>query len=283
MNQDYYTELRQLTDMICRKYSADPNVEAAMVTGSVSLGQVDAVSDVDMMLYYRELPSAEIFESIKEEALASGGGIYGYDPDEGLACYFFVNGVKVDIAFQKTTAFAQMIQDFVADPTTADKNKLIIMSGIQQCVSLMGKEIIEDWQHQLNDLPASFSDEIVRAHLRFPPIAVLQEMGVDREDYGFVYELILEAVGNILTVLSGLNGMIPPGKIKGLALRLDKMAHKPANLAERVQQLWLLPPQEMGPHFYAIVDDLLTLVEARTPHISTQPVRERLQLRLEQR
>jgi hypothetical protein len=80
MNQDYYTELRQLTDMICRKYSADPNVEAAMVTGSVSLGQVDAVSDVDMMLYYRELPSAEIFESIKEEALASGGGIYGYDP-----------------------------------------------------------------------------------------------------------------------------------------------------------------------------------------------------------
>jgi len=172
MNQDYYTELRQLTDMICRKYSADPNVEAAMVTGSVSLGQVDAVSDVDMMLYYRELPSAEIFESIKEEALASGGGIYGYDPD---------------------------------------------------------------------------------------------------------------AVGNILTVLSGLNGMIPPGKIKGLALRLDKMAHKPANLAERVQQLWLLPPQEMVPHFYAIVDDLLALVEARTPHISTQPVRERLQLRLEQR
>jgi predicted nucleotidyltransferase len=51
--------------MICCKYSADPNGEAAMVTGSVSLGQVDAVSDVDMMLYYRELPSAEMFESIK--------------------------------------------------------------------------------------------------------------------------------------------------------------------------------------------------------------------------
>jgi hypothetical protein len=257
-------------------------VEAAMVTGSVSLGRVDAASDIDMMLYYRELPSAEMFASIKEEALASGGGIYGYDADEGLACYFFVNGVKVDIAFQKTADFAQMIQEFVAEPNTSVKNKLIIMSGIQQCIALSGHDIIEAWQQQLNDLPASFFDELVQAHLRFPPIAVLQEMGVDREDYGFVYELLLEAVGNMLIVLCGVNRVSPPGKIKGLAMRLEQMAHKPARLAERIKQTWLLPPREMVPYFYAIVDDLLTLVETQMPHISTQPARDRLQLQLRQ-
>ena len=283
MNQDYYTELRQITDMMCRKYSADPTVEAAMVTGSVSLGQVDAASDVDMMLYYRELPSAEMLAGLKEEAVASGGGIYGYDPDEGLACYFFVDGVKVDIAFQKTADFAQMISDFANEPDLSEKNKLIIMSGIQQCVPLYGVTIIEGWQQQLADLPTSFFEELVKQHLRFPPVAVLQEMGVDRDDYGFVYELILGAVGNILTILCGLNRVIPPGKIKGLTLRLERMKHKPTHLGDRLQQVWLLPPQEMVPHFYAIVHDLLALVEAQMPQIDTRIAKERLQLRLHQR
>jgi hypothetical protein len=107
-------------------------------------------------------------------------------------------------------------------------------------------------------------------------------MGVDREDYGFVYELLLEAVGNMLIVLCGVNRVIPPGKIKGLAMRLEQMAHKPARLAERIKQTWLLPPREMVPYFYAIVDDLLTLVETQMPHISTQPTRDRLQLQLRQ-
>ena len=63
-------------------------------------------------------------------------------------------------------------------------------------------------------------------------------MGVDREDYGFVYELILEAVNNMLSILCGLNGHIPPGKIKGINLRLAKMAHKPDDMAQRITHFY---------------------------------------------
>lgn len=280
MKPDYYAELRQVTERVCCRYTADPNVEAVMVTGSLSLGCVDAASDVDMMLYYRELPSAEAFEALQAEALASGGGIYGYAPEEMLVCYFFVDGVRVDIGFQKTADFAQLITDFVHKPDLSDKNTLIITSGVQQCLPLYGQEIIQDWQQQLANLPASFFEELVQKYLRFPPAAVLQNMGVDREDYGFVYELLLEALGNMLNVLCGLNGVIPPGKVKGIQARLDKMALQPDNLAERVKQLWLLSPQQAVPHFYQIIMELLTLVEYHMPFINTQAARERLFLQL---
>lgn len=280
MTRDYYAELRQLTDRLCCRYAADPNLEAAMVTGSVSLGCVDAASDVDMMFYYRERPSPTTLEKLKAEALASGGGIYSYDPAEGLACYFFVDGVRVDSAFQQTADFAQLISDFVQEPDLTDKNKLIITSGVQQCIPLYGTETIQAWQQQLAQLPASFYEALVQKHLRFPPAAVLLNMGVDREDYGFVYELLLEAVGNMLTVLCALNGLIPPGKIKGIGTRLDKLTFKPDNLAERVKQLWMLPPQEAVPHFYQMILELFALVDYHMPLIGTHAARERLFLQL---
>jgi hypothetical protein len=278
--KDYYTELRQIAEAMCQKYADDPQLEAAMVTGSVALGQVDAASDIDMMLYYREMPSAARLEQYHDEALASGGGIYAYEPGEGLVCYFFVDGVRVDFAFQKTADFAQMISEFAAEPDLSEKNKLIIMSGIQQCVPLYGSEIIAGWQQQLNNLPASFYEEIVRKYLRFPPIAVMKEMGVDRGDYGLVYELILEAAENTLNVLCGLNRVIPPGKVKGMGLRLEKMSLTPAHCAERFQQLWLLPLPKAVPHLYQLVYDLLDLIDNHMPQIGTRAARDRLLLSL---
>ena len=95
-----------------------------------------------------------------------------------------------------------------------------------------------------------------------------------------MYELILEAAENTLNVLCGLNRAVPPGKIKGMGLRLARMSLTPIHCAERLQQAWLLPPPEAVPHLYQLLYDLLDLLDNHMPQIGPKTARDRLLLQL---
>ena len=279
---NYQDKLMTLAREVAAEYAQKPGMEAILLTGSVAHGRTDGVSDVDMMLYFHELPSPEQLEREKETAVASGGGIYSYEPGEGLACYHFINGTKVDFGYQTSSELATLLEAFVAEPSVDDKTHHIIMSGIQTGVPLFGEPMLREWQAKLAALPPSFGQALVERHLRFSPVAVAQEMGADRKDYGLVYELLLEMVPNVLNVLCGLNGLIPPGKIKGLDSWLAKMTVTLPNIRERMAAIWTVGPETAVSHFYAIVHDLIGLVETQMPQVDTQPVRRRLQLQLRQ-
>ena len=100
--RDYARELRAAAEGVAAQFAADPRVEGVLLTGSVSLGRCDAASDVDMSIYYSELPSAEELEALVEAAKATGGGLYSMDPKEGMACYSFIGGAKVDTGHGRT-------------------------------------------------------------------------------------------------------------------------------------------------------------------------------------
>ena len=48
-------------------YIANSEAKAAMVTGSTATGQADFYSDVEMFIYYDELPSIEKLRSAREQ------------------------------------------------------------------------------------------------------------------------------------------------------------------------------------------------------------------------
>ncbi|MEM8533002.1 MAG: hypothetical protein AAGF95_19295 [Chloroflexota bacterium] len=275
-------KLLTLAQRVATEHLQDSNLEAILLTGSVIYGQVDQVSDIDMTLYYADLPSPATFEAIQQKALDSGGGIYGYDPQEGLACYRFVEGVKVDTGHQTTASLNEMLQRFVAEPDLDNDIHHIIMSGVQRGMALHGDAIIQGWQNQLAEIAPDFFRQLVETNLRFAPRAVLQEMGVDRRDYWLVNELVLEAQQRILKVLCGLNRRIPPGKIKGMDVVLATCAIAPSNVVERLREVWVLPPDEAVAVLIELELELLDLVEMHLPQIDTQSVRGRLDLPLRQ-
>ena len=270
--------LLALAKELAARESQRPGVEAILLTGSVAQGYGDDASDIDMMIYYAELPDEETFDALKAEAIASGGNIYGYDPKEGLACYQFVNGVKVDMAHQQTSGLEQLLHEYLEKPDVSSSTQQIIMSGVQSGLPLYGETILQSWQDQLAELPPGYARKLVETHLRFYPISVMAKMGVARGDLAFVYETLIEASRNILYVLCGLNNVIPPGKVKGLNRSLEKMAIAPANIIERMDAIWTLSPVEITAAHYAIIGELIDLVAMYMPEIDTARVRERLQI-----
>lgn len=275
-------KLMALAQRVAVEHMHDPNLEAILLTGSVAYGQVDQVSDIDMTLYYADLPSPETFEAFQQTALDSGGGIYGYDPQEGLACYRFVDGIKVDTGHQTTKSLTEMLQTFIAEPDLDNDTHHIIMSGVQRGMALYGDAIIHGWQNQLAGIAPDFFRRLVETNLRFAPRAVLQEMGVERRDYWLVNELILEAQQRILKVLCGLNQRIPPGKIKGMDVVLATCTIAPSNVVERLRDAWILPPDEAVTALIGLELELFDLVDKYMPQINTQLVRQRLYLPLRQ-
>lgn len=272
--------LLALAHTVAAEYAHYPEIEAILLTGSVAAGRADGVSDVDMMLYYRALPSPERFEELKEAALASGGGIYGYDPAEGLACYHFIDGVKVDFAHGSSQELEQRLHSFLEKPDVTDTTTQIVMSGVASGLPLYGEERLRGWQEKLSALPDSYWEEVVRAHLRFAPGAVLREMGVDRRDYGLVYELILRDLGHLLNVWCGLSRVIPPGKVKGASATSARLAIAPERADERTENLFTAPPEQAVAELRSLIHETLALVESHMSAVDTGPVRDFMQTAL---
>jgi hypothetical protein len=251
-----------------------------LLTGSVSLSRCDAASDVDMSIYYRELPAAEELEALVEAAKATGGGLYSMDQDAGMACYSFIDGVKVDTGHGRTADIAALVEGFAVEPKLDDTNTFIITSGIVQGAGLYGAALIAGWQRRLAELPQSFGRSLVERYMRFAPTAVLREMGAARGDYPFVYELMVDQARNLLYTLCGLNRRIPPGKVKGMELTLERLALAPRDVVARARHMWVLPPIDGVAELYGLIGDTLDLVDAHMPEVSTARVRERLTIPL---
>ncbi len=275
--------LLALARSVAAARAEDPAIEAILLTGSVAQGRADGVSDVDMMLYYRELPTPERFEELKEAALASGGGIYGYDPAEGMACYHFFDGVKVDFGHGTSAELEERLDGFLEKPDVKDTTTQIVMSGVATGLPLHGAEKLRGWQERLRHLPESYWEEVVKGHLRFAPLAVLTQMGTDRRDYALVYELILRDLGHLLNIWCGLSRVIPPGKVKGIAGSVAKLSVLPERAGERAEALFTAQPAAAVEELQSLIHETLALVNRQMPAIETGPVRSfmRTALRVE--
>lgn len=283
MSQSYHAELLTLAQRVASNYTVDPRLEAILLTGSVAQGTTDINSDIDLILFYSALPTHQEMEAFQDAAKASGGNVYGYLPEEGLACYHFIDGIKVDFAHQRTADTDKRIDAFLADPAAAEANDHIMLSGIVQGKPLHGATTIQAWQSQLTNLPATFGTTLVQSNLRFPPIAVLRDMGAGRRDYALVYELLMDSVKRLANIWCGLNGVIPPGKLKSMERLQSRLAIAPAHFTDRLRYLWLLPPDEAVDLFYQLVEETLTLVEQHLPTLDTTQPRQRLTLALHKR
>lgn len=276
-------ELFALAQKVAADHAKLPKLEAILLTGSVAKGWTDAVSDIDLMFYYAELPNHAEFERLKQAALDSGGDIYSYTPGEALACYHFIDGIKVDFAHQVSAEIEMMVDEFLANAIVDNETTHIIMSGIAQGILLFGGEKVQQWQQRLSAPSERYWASLICNNLRFPPVAVMKEMGAERQDYALVYELMLQSLPRLINIWCGLSGKIPPGKVKSSDRLASTLGTAPDNAGARLRQMWNACPEDGVTIFYQLVDETLLLVEKHHPQIDTRPARERLQLKLQKR
>ncbi|VEP16337.1 conserved hypothetical protein [Hyella patelloides LEGE 07179] len=212
-------------------YIANPEVKAAMVTGSTATGQADCYSDVEMFIYYDELPSIDKLQSARQQNRGSEPIriLDGYN--EGFfGEFYFIDGVEFQIG-NVTIAFWEQDMATVLQELDVTSPRQKVLLGMLDCIPLYGEELIQEWKRQIADYPDVLARAMVEKHLIFVPIWALQEDLATRDTTLFQHQIRLEAGQNLLGVLVGLNRLYySTFQFKRMKQFIEQMNIAPENL-----------------------------------------------------
>jgi predicted nucleotidyltransferase len=262
-------------------YLTLPKVRAIGVAGSVARGQADAYSDIDMSIYYEELPSEEELKAAYEQNQGSDYRVYADERESGAVVeQYFVQGIKCDFGHVTIERFEHDMEMLLeqCDPDNLD---LKVLEGIVDMLPLHGAELIEGWKAKVALYPDKLAQAMVRKHLNFRPLWVLSNYGVEREDVLFLTEEFLTATKSIMGVLLGLNRFyhpVNPAPFKGMDKFIQKMAIAPNNLSPRLKQLFQEEPHTAVNQLGELIEETFTLVEKHMSEVDTTEAWKRYKL-----
>lgn len=249
----------QLQDVARRVVAGFPPevAEEVVLTGSVSRGVADAVSDIEMLIV---TPEPLELETCFEHARAAGLvelDTWGEQSTPTKRVFGFFGQVPLELIWW-SRAYAEASIDalFESDaPTSADA----IVHGIP----LRTTGLLEQWQARLDDYPPDLaSARIESAALTWGGFAPAGLLTIARPgEHVARLERMLDDVARVLRIVYALN-RVWPRTHKRLAERVAPLAVKPARLAERIEHALSEPDPRLA---------LLALTELQLETVELAP------------
>jgi len=227
-------ELRELAERITA--ALPPVVEEVVLTGSVSRGVADDVSDIELLVVTSERRElAQCFEHVENAGLED---LDTWGPQGGeTACVFgYLEGVPIELIWWSRD-FAKSAVAAVLEGTPSGSG-----DALANGVSLRTVGLLEDWQVRLRDYPdALAAARIEDAALTWGGFAPAGMLTIVRpgERLSFV-ERVLDDVLRVLRIVYALNRVWEP-TTKRLAARVEELPVKPERLAGRVEEVLTEP------------------------------------------
>jgi hypothetical protein len=257
-------------------YAENPKVSAIVISGSVSRGQADGYSDIELDLFWQEPPTeAERIRPIEQV----NGRIIMIEPyaDDEWSEDYTVNGVQMDMSSFLVATLDRYIAEVLAGDTAVLKH--LRLAAMQQATPLHGQAQIEKWQSQIR-YPDALAEKVVGQNLRFEALGIWYLRGVllARGDWLMLHDVFCRMQQRILGALCGLNHIfVHHPNYKWQADLITQMSHKPAHLAERLQQVFLVSPAEGITILHELLQDTIALAASHLPHLdfsrSTEAIR----------
>ncbi len=268
--------LRDLARKIAQPYIALPTIRAALVSGSSAEGVSDFNSDLDLILYYDEIPSEEALTA----ACAANHGVkrspIGPRSEDGAVEHYYVNGVECQLAHQTVTAWEREIAS-VREQFEVDSPAQKALGGMKEIVPLYGEALIQQWQATLDDYPDALAQALVKRYLTFYRVSSLYKRLATRDATIWFNEIRVELAHDLIGVLAGLNHLYyTPFQFKRVRRFVAEMKSTPPDFADRLEALFHAEPFAACAQLEALMDETVTLVEQQMPQIDTAGVRARL-------
>ena len=269
--------LLELAKHNVRAYIANPKSRAAMVGGSVARGICDEYSDLDMSIYWDELPSEDELQLARQQNQGSERlWVIGERSDGGFAEAYVVNGVECQFGHVTVEQWETDIA-IVLEQHDVKYPLVKAMAGTLTCIPVYGEPLIQKWKARVADYPDALAQAMVEEYLKFFPLWGYQKQLAKRDATLFYYETLLESAQNLLGVLSGLNRLYySTFQFKRMGLFIEPMAIAPTHLKSRLELLFQAEPQDAAKQIEALVQETLDLVEIHMPQVDTSSVRQRL-------
>jgi hypothetical protein len=243
-------------------------IRAALLAGSAARGNADCFSDIDLLFYVDDVPTNNAIAEVRE---AVGGiePLKRHDPtDHWNGEEFRLDGVRTEISFTTVEHTERELDQLLDQLDDIASPRQKILSGIAEGLPFYGEPLIERWQKRLRDYPEPFRREMILRHWNFFPLWYYGEAMARRDSELWRLDVLLEGVFNLLGVLAGLNRLyFARFELKRTRDFVAKMELAPPLLADRIEALFRLAPQEAAQGFGGLIEETRQLVGRELPDL----------------
>jgi hypothetical protein len=222
-------ELRELAERIAD--ALPPVVEEVVITGSVSRGVADEVSDIEMLVVTSEpLELEECFEHARAAGLERLD-TWGPQGTDTKRVFGYREGVPIELIWWSRDFAEASVAGILAGGPSGSAEALT--NG----VAIRSVGLLEGWQERLSDYPDELAaEQIEDAALTWGGYAPEGWLTVLRPGERLaLVELIYDDAMRVLRIIYAINRVWPP-TTKRLAARLEELPVKPERLAARIEQ-----------------------------------------------
>lgn len=271
-------KLQELARRIATAHQGVTKPQAAMLTGSAATGECDTYSDLDLMLYHEATPDKDLVQGVRE---ALGGSAFREIfpwTEEGYGEQFRLEGVECQVAHIQIAGWERDLSGVLERFELTPRNEMQkAVGGTLDGIPLYGDELILGWKARAAAYPEGLARKMVETHLVVFPMWYVQARVGERDAVLWRYQILVEAVQNLLAVLAGLNRLyfsaFQPKRVGKLVAR---MAIAPQGLAGRLDALFALPVGEAALELERLVDEVTRLVQEHMPEVDVTAARARL-------
>lgn len=255
---------RRLAETARRIAEAVPEdvAEEIVLTGSVSRGVADDVSDIEMLLVTPEQLSLEECFRLSSAAGLERLGTWGLQGTPAGKVSGDVDGVPLELIWWPRPFAEEQVDGLFGGEPTGTGDALAHGIALRTC------GLLERWQARLRDYPEELAlARIDSAALTWGGFAPAGLLTIARPtERVSLLERMLDDAQRVLKIVYALNRVWPP-TTKRLAARLEPLAIKPERLAERIEQALtsadLLAMTELQLDTVALAPDTPNIVRAR--------------------
>jgi hypothetical protein len=206
-------------------------VVEVVVTGSVSRGVADDVSDIEMLLVTRDEPELEECFELAAACGLTGLGSWGVQGTPTKRVSGDREGVPIELIWWSRDSAADAVDAvFAGDPSsTAD--------ALANGVALRTSGLLEEWQRRLAHYPDELAEaRIEEAALKWGGFAAAGLLTIVRPGERLpLLEWMVDDAIRVTRIVFAVNRVWQP-TTKRLALRSEALARKPERLAERIAE-----------------------------------------------
>ncbi|HEX9415689.1 MAG TPA: nucleotidyltransferase domain-containing protein [Gaiellaceae bacterium] len=256
--------LRALAERLTEAYPRRGAPHAALLVGSAGRGDADEYSDLDLLLYYDELPSEEALAEVRGEVGAER--FRGRGDEEGYGERYYLDGIQCQVAHVAIDSAEREIDRLVVQ-LELDEELLKIVSGLHEGFPLFGEDVIDRWRRA-----AAYTDELQRAliekHWTFFPWWHFEERLGRRDTTIWRYDVLVQSSYSLVAVLAALNRLyFSKLELKHAGDLLGRLEIAPANLAARLEALYELDERGSTAELERLVEETGALVAERFPDV----------------
>ncbi|HLX59580.1 MAG TPA: hypothetical protein VKR83_21380 [Ktedonobacteraceae bacterium] len=257
-------------------YAALPNTRAIIVAGSAAEGISDFYSDLDMIVYYDELPSEEALQMACQQNEGEERRLFGERNEGAFFEAYKVRGVECQVVQTTIAVWEQEIAQVLEQlDVTSPLQKAL--SGMLEALPLHGEALVQQWQSRIASYPNALAEAMVKHYLAFFPVWGMQEHFTTRDATWWLHQILIEAEEHILGILAGLNRQyFSSFQFKRLHRFIQHMPVAPENLAARLDALLCADAATAASQIRELVQETMALVDQHMPQINTTPVRKLL-------